>query len=296
MFDIDRRAFLGLTAATLVAGPIAGRRLLAQTPKPLFCSIGVCTGFGKAATVALAGGQHIEDSVGRLLNPKKSDEDFAQTIKQVKAAPIPVVGCNGFIPGNLRSTGPDADHEGVLQWSGKAFERAARLGIRFIVFGSSGSRRIKGDFPKDKALAQFTELLKKMGPQAAKHHVTIAIEPLNRREDNLVNTLAEGAAIAETVDHPNVKIVADIYHMLCNDETPDDIRKVGKWITHCHIAEEKGRSAPGVNNFDFTPWFKALADIGYNRTISIEGRWKDEQLEKAFGAIRETAAKVTRRA
>ena len=41
-----------------------------------------------------------------------------------------------------------------------------------------------------------------------------------------------------------VKLLVDLYHMLRNGESPDDILKVGPLIRHAHLAENKDRAAP----------------------------------------------------
>jgi sugar phosphate isomerase/epimerase len=64
---------------------------------------------------------------------------------------------------------------------------------------------------------------------------------------------------------------------------------VGHLIAHTHIAEKEKRSAPGVMGDDFSPFFKAYKEIGYQGRISIEGRWKVEDLPKAFQVIRRQA-------
>jgi sugar phosphate isomerase/epimerase len=105
--------------------------------------------------------------------------------------------------------------------------------------------------------------------------VTIVIEPLNRSETNLINSLEEGAAIVEAVGHPNVQLLCDIYHMMREDEPASEIVKYGRYIRHCHIAEREERTSPGTKGDDFRPYFSALKKIGYKGCISIECRWQD---------------------
>ncbi len=60
-------------------------------------------------------------------------------------------------------------------------------------------------------------------------------------------------------------------------------------IVHMEIAEKEGRTAPGVQGDDFRPYFQVLKKAGYHGAISLEGRWKMEQLPKAFETILEQA-------
>src|SRR3546814_3651661 len=71
------------------------------------------------------------------------------------------------------------------------------------------------------------------------------------------------------------------------NESPRIIRKAAKYIYHCDLAEKEGRTAPGVHGQDFTPYFQALKDIGYQGKIAIECRWEDmaEQLPSAVAVL-----------
>lgn len=241
--------------------------------QPLRPNLGVCTSISNAELLKANGFDYVEESVGRFLMPNESDEKFDAKLKQSQQSEFTVYACNGFIPGSLKSVGPDAQHEKILEYVDTAFERAQKAGVKRIVFGSSGSRKIPDGFDRDQAKAQFVELLKRMGPIARKYDVTVVIEPLNTKECNLITSVTEGAEIARLVDHPNIKLLADIYHMLREDEGPESIIAAGDLLMHIHIAENEGRRSPGTNNEDFTPYLAALKQIGYTGSISMEGRW-----------------------
>jgi len=183
--------------------------------------------------------------------------------------------------------GEETHHDAILQRTELALKRAKEVGSTNIVFGSGGSRRIPDGFDRERAKLQHIELSKKMAPIAEKYGITISIEPLNRSETNFVNSLAEGAEIVEAVNNPWFRLLADIYHMKKDGEGPEQIRKYGKLIVHCHIAEKENRTAPGVEGDDFRPYFKALKKIKYKNGLSLECRWKDFETEvkNAIGVI-----------
>src|SRR5205085_1208498 len=95
-------------------------------------------------------------------------------------------------------------------------------------------------------------------PIAAKSGVTIVVEPLNRGECNLVNTIDEGADAVKRCNHPNVRLLVDIFHMLRNGESPDPIVRHADLIVHSHVAENEKRAAPGTAREDFRPFLRAL--------------------------------------
>lgn len=236
---------------------------------------GVCTSVDNAQKLKDAGYDYLEAGVQKFLVPQDSDEVFEANLKSLDNAPIPVYACNGFLPGSIKVVGPDADPQAALAYAQTAFERARKAGVKRIVFGSGKSRAIPDGFDPAEARRQFVSLLREMGPLAAAGDVTVVIEPLNRKETNFVNTVTEGTDIAKEVNHPNICVLADFYHMAVENESPDSIRYAGDLLKHCHIAEKENRTAPGTTDYDFGPYFKALKDIGYTGGVSIESRWAD---------------------
>jgi sugar phosphate isomerase/epimerase len=127
-------------------------------------------------------------------------------------------------------------------------------------------------------------------PLAAESGIVIAIEPLSKTECNLLNTVAEAKALAASVSHPNVSVVADIYHMAAAGETFDVLSDAGRAIAHVHVAQPGDRSHPRPNGYDWRPFMKALKSGGYDNRISIESMWSD------FSAEAPDAVKVIRAA
>jgi sugar phosphate isomerase/epimerase len=251
--------------------------------------LGVCTSLTNAEMLSTHGFSFIEESVGNFLMPLKSEEEFNEKLELALQLPIPVRACNSFIPGNLKSVGPNAVHDEILQYVETAFRRARMAGIEIIVFGSGGSRLIPEGFSREEARRQFIELGKAIGPVAARYNIVVALEPLNSSEVNFINSVLEGGAIVEEIDHPNFLLLADIYHMLKEKEGPESILKYGHLIKHVHVAEHEGRAAPGTHNEDLSEYYKALKQVGYKGRISIEGRWEDMGLQapKAIKTIRQ---------
>ncbi|MCR4921296.1 MAG: sugar phosphate isomerase/epimerase [Bacteroidaceae bacterium] len=238
--------------------------------------IGICTSLQNASIVKAAGGHHVEQSISDFMMPEKSEEEFAKNKEAAAASVLPILSCNGFFPGDLRLTGPNADHERAVRYTEVAMKRCAETGVVTAVLGSGGARSIPEGFSREEGEAQFVALLKRLGPIAKKYGVTIVIEPLRKQECNFINTVAEGCAIARKVNHPNVRVLADLYHMMQEGEGPQSILDAGrKYLRHVHIAEKVNRTPPGVDGDDFTPYFRALKKIKYQGNISIECGWSD---------------------
>ncbi|MFG0252738.1 MAG: sugar phosphate isomerase/epimerase family protein [Phycisphaerales bacterium JB038] len=289
----SRREFLRSTAVAVAAGAAADSAWAQPQATSAGASfappIGVCGGLDRAPGLAAAGGSYMEVGVQWFLAPHKPAEVYEKNRQALEACPLPAKAANGFIPGSLKSTGPEADHSAVLAYADLAFQRAKEVGIEVIVFGSSGSRTPPKDFDLDVAELQFVALLGKMGMLAEKHDVLVALEPLNKRETHFINTVEEGARLIRAVQHPNIWLLADIFHMLREDEPAQSLLDAGDLLKHVHIAEKAKRTAPGVDGDDFTDYLQALKDIGYGGRISMECGWKDfnAQIPTAVATLQE---------
>ena len=290
----SRRAFLTKSALAMGGLALAPRLFAVDTPPPkLFSAMGLAASIDKAAELKALGAEFLTESVGNFLVPDQPDEAFEKNLAKLAASPLPILACNSFIrPANLHCTGPEANHEEVLKWADISFRRLKRAGGKFIVFGSSGARKIPEGWPREKAVEQFVALLKLMGPLAEAQGVTVTVEQLRAEEVNFINRIGEGAEIIRAAGHPNIRLLADLYHMAVMGDTPADLKAAMDVVVHVEIAEKEGRTAPGVKGDDFRPYFKALKESGYRGAISIEGKLTNDQLPAAFKEIAKQSAEA----
>ena len=237
--------------------------------------LGVCTSIKNHEIVAAAGFDYIEEGVQRFLIPEKSEEEFEKNMAILKESSIPIKACNGFIPGKFKTTGPETHHPQILEFAEIAFRREQIAGIQHIVFGSSGSRNYPDGFDNKKAWKQFAALLAQMGPIAKKYDVIVVIEPLRKGESNLINRVDEGLKLAMMVNHPNIQVLGDVFHMMREEEEPASFIEARKLLKHTHIAEIEKRTAPGLAGDNLVPYLQALKQADYAGGISIEGSWGD---------------------
>jgi len=116
----------------------------------------------------------------------------------------------------------------------------------------------------------FVELLKDAAKVAAEAKTFILVEPLNRYETHLLRKLQHAVEICERVNHPNVVIMADFFHMHIEEEdTPAAIKAAGKWIQHVHLADNT-RMQPGTGDTDFAAGFAALKKIKFDKYMALE--------------------------
>lgn len=286
---LNRRDFLRQSAlAALVLG--ASRSLAQETPRPSPLADLPVGGMsrGMAPEFAAAGYGYLELSMSSELVPDKPEEDFLPNLERLKALPIPCPMMNGFLPGNgPRLVGPQADLPALLRWVQAAFPRARRAGVRLITVGSGGSRRIPRDFEPAKAREQFSKAMAAVAAVARDNGLTLAVENLNSGETNLGTTLAETLAMLEAAG-PDLKLTADLYHMLRDKDPAAELRKAAGRLVHVHVAENKGRLAPGTGGEDFRPHLAILREMGYRGSFSFECGWKGSVAPaKSLAAFRE---------
>ncbi|MDD3179691.1 MAG: sugar phosphate isomerase/epimerase [Opitutaceae bacterium] len=200
---------------------------------------------------------------------------FDAMARRIAAAGISCEACNNFFPPSLRFTGAEANPTAALSYAERSLERADRLGAKSIVFGSAGSRNVPPGFSHDTAWKQLVELLQKLGSLAARHGITIVIEHLNRQESNIVNSAAEGLRLQQAVDHPNVQLLIDSYHLLREAENPEIVRQAGAAIRHVHCASGMERRFPSGTDAQLAAVIGHLRQIGYAGRCSIEAYTSD---------------------
>jgi len=233
--------------------------------------LGICYRLDQDSLVYASGFRLIGESVGRMLAPSVTEEQFQQNILRIKNAKCKVFLCNVFFPGTIKIAGPDVDENRVLSYADTILSRAQKAGVPFIVLGSGGPRRIPDGYDIEKAKNNFIGLCKKLAVVAGKYKTIIALESLQSSETNFLNTVKSAGEIVRAVNHPNFRLNADIFHMMRENESPQSIIDNADVLAHCEIAEKQTRSFPGVMGDDFRPYFRALRKANYTGNIFIEG-------------------------
>ena len=232
---------------------------------------GICLPIADAGIAHAAGFDFVEPTV-RSLSPL--DPDFDMIRAPFDCAPLPTPVFNVFVPTEIPLTGPEVDWERVENYLEAATGRVAALGGEAIVFGSGGARRVPDGFPREEANRQLVRFLRLAGGTAERNDITIVIEPLNSRESNIVNSVVEGMELAQAADHPRVRLLADLYHMMEDDEPLENVTTCAEWLDHVHVADTT-RGAPGEGDYPYGEFFRRLHEGGYSGRISIECRWDD---------------------
>lgn len=260
----------------------------------IFSSLGCAAKTDIMKQVKPAGGDFVTVGTVDFICPDEAEEKFEANLAKAREAGVQVLACGGFLQkGKHTVVGPEARHDAAVEWAEIVCRRLAKAGGKFVVFGSSGARRIPDGWTKEQADAQMVALLKRLGPVAQRHGVTIVVEQLRKEECNFLNHIDHLGELIRKTDHPHVKALADLYHMASVGDTPEALQRNLGVVVHMEIAENNGRTYPGVKGDDFRPWFRVLAKAGWKGAINIEAKGEPSQLPAAFQEIRKQEAEAT---
>ncbi|RRR97592.1 sugar phosphate isomerase/epimerase family protein [Glycomyces terrestris] len=119
--------------------------------------------------------------------------------------------------------------------------------------------------------AAYRELranLRPVAEYAAERGVTVAVEPLNRYETSLINTVDQALEALDGLD--GVGLALDVYHMNIEEtDLPAAIARAAGRIAHVQVSAND-RGAPGRDHLDWPALLRALGDAGYAGPLVIE--------------------------
>lgn len=124
--------------------------------------------------------------------------------------------------------------------------------------------------PTEGQRAQVVTSLARLDRRAIELGVRLGLEPVNRYEGYMVNTLDEGAGLIRAAAGKNLFLHMDTFHM--NIEEADfaaAIHRNADLLGYAHLADNN-RALLGAGNFDLKGFFRALAAVGYQGDYTVE--------------------------
>jgi hydroxypyruvate isomerase len=162
-------------------------------------------------------------------------------------------------------------HEQVLNAVRDAIPIAKRFkGARMIL--ASGFTRAGISDSEQQAAA--VKVLKTAAAMASDTDTTLLLEPVNMTVNGarmFVDGVQRGLDIAESVDHPALRVLCDVYHSAITGE--DLATALGgrmRWVGHVQVADTEGRHEPGTGSLSWQHIMGLLRDKGYTGEIGLE--------------------------
>jgi len=118
--------------------------------------------------------------------------------------------------------------------------------------------------------------LHELGLHAQREGGRLLLEPINRYEDHMVNTLAQAVELCDAVGLPSLGVVADAYHMNIEEDDPAAaLVAAGHRLALVHMCDS-GRQQVGTGHVDWPALLAALRRIGYDGYLTAEGTWRGD--------------------
>jgi sugar phosphate isomerase/epimerase len=183
----------------------------------------------------------------------------------------------GWVKHQLTLTSPDQSiRNRALAFIRSLIDVAGPLGAPVII-GSMQGRSGDG-VTREKAMEWLADALLTLSAHASQYSTPVLLEPLNRYETNMLNSLASGVNLLQTLRTKNVLLLADLFHMNIEEASiADALRAAGGYVGHVHFVDTN-RRPPGCGHLDYAPVIAALRDIEYAGYLSAECLpWPDSQ-------------------
>lgn len=226
-------------------------------------------------TAQQAGYDYVELPLAQVMDLGQTE--FSELTTQLSASGIPCEVCNNFLPSNIKITGLDVRKEKVKDYLQVSIERAARLGAKIIVFGSSGAKNVPEGFCYDRAWEQIIDVLRWADSYTAAVGIRIAIEPLNKKESNIILNLTEAERLMHAAGVSSARLLVDYYHFTMEKEMLEILNERMPWIIHVHFAEPEGRCFPEQRKETYRKFFQTLWKGEYDGRVSVEAYASDPE-------------------
>jgi D-psicose/D-tagatose/L-ribulose 3-epimerase len=220
--------------------------------------------------------------------------DVAAIGARTKAAGIDVTICGAFGPDRDLSAEDETVRQAGLSYLRRCVDYAAALGSPFVsgpMYSAVGKTRLLDASERqrqwDFAVAGLREAAKHAGAQG----VRLAIEPLNRFETDLVNTVDQGVKLVRDTGAENVGLLLDTFHMNIEEkDIPAAILRAAGHIVEFHACSND-RGTPGADHLPWPQIAAALAQARYDGPLVIEAFTPEiREIAKAVSSWRPLAA------
>ena len=199
--------------------------------------------------------------------------DPASIRARADKAGVALTICGAFGPSRDLSSEDAAVRQNGLAYLKRCVDFAALLRSPFVsgpMYAAVGNTRMLDPAERAAQWARAVASLKTAAAYAAERSVKLAIEPLNRFETDLVNTVDQGLRLIADVGAENVGLLLDTFHMNIEEkDIPSAIRRADGHIVEFHACSSD-RGTPGEDHLPWNAIADALRDARYEGPVVIE--------------------------
>ena len=152
----------------------------------------------------------------------------------------------------------------------KCIDYAYLVGAKLVIVVPTAVSKLAPSISKKEDWKNSVKAVQEVAKYAEKKDILLAIEPINRYETYLVNSVQDALYYAREVNSSHVKIMADTFHMNIEErDIPEAIRIAGSNLINVHIADSN-RCSVGRGHINFKALIKALKEINYQYALTLE--------------------------
>jgi len=199
--------------------------------------------------------------------------DPAKLRRKLQDVGLEATLCGAFdAPQDISSADAAVRESGIrfmIEWAAWARELGAKI-IGGPLYSELGKKRYLSPEERKAEWDRSADSLRRIGDGIAPHGVTVALEPINRFEIDMINTSWQAFNMCEQVNHPNIKLMLDTFHMNIEDiDIGEAIRACRKHLVHFHTCSNN-RGIPGEDHIPWKDVRQAFIDIDYEGFGVIE--------------------------
>jgi sugar phosphate isomerase/epimerase len=205
-----------------------------------------------------------------IRDPKLVDVDVLEASTNKYNLRVPAIGTGqAWGEEGLSFTDPNPQiREHAIERIKSHIPVASRFGAVIIIGLIRGI--VKPGVDSAQTMDWLVEALRDCSEAARLQGIRLALEPINRYETTLINTVSQGLELIERVGADNFGLLPDTFHMNIEETSIEDsIRQCGDRIFHFHVADSN-RWYPGAGHLDFESILRELFATEYQGWVSGE--------------------------
>jgi len=158
------------------------------------------------------------------------------------------------------------------------------------MYSAVGKEHLEDSDSRKKEWELAVSEIRDMADYAAGKRIKLALEPLNRFETDMINTVSQGLAFIKDISRDNVGFHLDTFHMHLEEKSsPQAIHLAGDKIFHFHACEND-RGVPGTGQVHWQEIAPALKSTHYQGPVVIESFTSQvKEIARAVNIWREIA-------
>ena len=193
--------------------------------------------------------------------------------KALDSAGLKPVVCGVFGPTKDLTSDDKKVRNNCIEYLRRCFDYCKEWDASFVagpMYAAVGKARLVSPEQRNMEWNLAVQGLRTICEEAGKLDLSIAIEPLNRFETDMINRTSDLIRLITDIDHPAAGITLDSFHMTIEEPSLyDALIEAGDKLIHFQVSENY-RGTPGTGQTRWDEIVRGLRKIGYDGVVSIE--------------------------